>query len=393
MLKSIARIRELAARRFASSYAAEAAAEVSGVAVEDKTAWPYAVPLGRLAKRELVDNIEEIVQYVRELEDFAQEHGLELAFDTRVAGGKQRVPTHALVPSIDAAASVAGPAAKSQLKRARERARVLHHEFARCDAQTLSQALRASDSLDEADLALVVRAASWFMQNDSTGLTPRQVPLEGFHAKWLDSAGHRKLVMLLSGRETLGLVSRPAAVEFAYLDPAYLALGKRRLDSYVLGDAFELPYEPRVALVVENKDTYLWFPQIEGGVCVFGSGKAGVANVGQLPWIGACKHIFYWGDMDADGIEILDAYRASGLDVTSLLMDKEAYARFECYGTSQATGKRSLEQHRTQKLEHLTKDEHELYAMLTDSAHRGPRRIEQERIPLEVARVELLAHL
>lgn len=389
MLKSPERISELVARRFASSFAREAVAEVLGPALGDGCLWPYSVPLGNLAKRELVEGIDALVAYTQRLDALAGRHGLAVEYSMRIAGGRQRVPSHVVVPSLDAAASVAGRGAQAQLRRARERARVLCREFAERDPEQIVQAVRKCDALDDVDFDLVVTAARWFAAHDASGMTPRQVPLEGFHAKWLDSAGHRRIVALLSGKDSLGLASRPAQVEFSYLDPEYLASEKRRLDSCVLGDSWELPYEPDTVVIVENKDTYLWFPQVEGGVCVFGAGKAGIASVPQLGWVRECPHLFYWGDMDADGLEILDAYRAAGLDVSSVLMDIQAYRRYERYGTSRTPGKRPLDEHVPKELPHLQPDELKLYRMLTSPEFTGPRRIEQERIPLNAA----LAHL
>jgi hypothetical protein len=44
--------------------------------------------------------------------------------------------------------------------------------------------------------------------------------------------------------------------------------------------------------------------------------------------------VVYWGDMDADGLEILDGFRAAGVPAVSILMDAAAYEAWEHFGTN-----------------------------------------------------------
>jgi hypothetical protein len=76
----------------------------------------------------------------------------------------------------------------------------------------------------------VCAAAAWFRVNSASGLTLRQVPIEGLHAKWLNT--HRPLVTALARLDTLGLVtSHPQRVHFTYLAPGHLAAGTTRSPS------------------------------------------------------------------------------------------------------------------------------------------------------------------
>ncbi len=61
------------------------------------------------------------------------------------------------------------------------------------------------------------RAAQWFSEHSAAGLTPRQVPIPGLHAKWLNA--HHSTVAELAGMPGLALLPRhPARVHFTYLD-------------------------------------------------------------------------------------------------------------------------------------------------------------------------------
>ena len=84
----------------------------------------------------------------------------------------------------------------------------------------------------DTDFDLLLRAAEWFAGNAETqaGLfTPRRVPVEGLHAKWLNTSQH--LVRELAGLEDLGLLPpHPARIHFTCLDPEHLASRGQRHD-------------------------------------------------------------------------------------------------------------------------------------------------------------------
>jgi hypothetical protein len=99
--------------------------------------------------------------------------------------------------------------------------------------------------------------------------------------------------------------------------------------------------------------------------------------------------------MDADGLRILAQFRAAGIPARSLFMDVPAYERWGRFGTN--TDKRGnpiVAASRLEAPEQLEAHERELWAVLTNPAECGPRRIEQERIPLgdAVAAIAAVRH-
>lgn len=187
------------------------------------------------------------------------------------------------------------------------------------------------DGCDDLECELALKAGSWIGSHGTRGLTYRQVPVPGIDSKWLQNKRRCERLEFLSNKEDLGLVGWPSCVEFAYLDPAHSASGGRHYNSWVYGDASHPPYQPQTVIIVENKDTYLCFPELVGGSCVFRAGYSGASTVGQLPWIQSAQRIVYWGDLNADGFEILNSYRAGGLACSSILMDVETPERLGRY--------------------------------------------------------------
>jgi hypothetical protein len=371
------------ARRLGRSWAEDAVERAGGPAGD--VAWPHSFPLGRVKSVDLESRFAEVTQEVAAWRTWATQHSLLIRTEPRrVAGTEQTLPTHVQIPDIDRAAKIVGGSWPERLTRSRRRAASLLARFP--DLERAGKVLRATDDYSDIDFALLLDAADWFATTDSAAraqLTPRQVPVVGLHAKWLTT--RQALVAELAGIEGLGLLpAHPARIHFTYLDPAHLAGGGRRHDSASVGDVVVLPYAPQVVLISENKDTAVGFPPVPGGVAVEGSGR-GASTHASFEWLFEVPVVAYWGDMDVDGLEILNEFRAAGLVTTSLLMNLAAYDEWERFGTNVDAHGRDLGPRTPRLVEDLTRDEAELYAALASPEWSRFRRIEQERIPLAVA--------
>ena len=342
--------------------------------------WPLTLPLGKPTKADLDTRWTDLRRLAIDWRTWADERGLPLKWETRmVRGTPQTLPTHLTIPDIDSAAALLGDGWPERLARARTRHAVLAEKFPHAAA---SATLRAVDRLTDIDFGLLCDAAAWFATYDATGYTPRQVPIEGLHGKWLNH--NQALVTRLAGRDTLGLVGRPSRVHFTYLDPAHRAAGGRHHDSHTLGDTTTPAYPPRIAVITENKDSAVYFPEVPGGIAIEGNGDAAI-RVLRIPWLAAVPAIVYWGDIDADGYEIVHALRDGGLPVTTILMDGAAYTGYERFGAWTDDKGAPIGCADRQDLHRLTDAEWAVYEQITDPSWSRVRRVEQERIPLDVA--------
>lgn len=383
--KGVDEVRDRLARHYRRVWATELSRGAAGTDV-----WPFRVFLGRPSRAELEREFADIEGELSEVERWALGHGLSCEHERRLVGSAAHsLPTHVCATSLDELAQATGM--QGHLAQVKRRLGRLVRDFPKVGADTLSSLLKACDPevMGETDFDLLCRAALWFSSHDARGMTPREVPLEGFHAKWLDAHGRRALICQLARLDDLCLRERPHLVRFHYLDPEHLAAGGRAHDTLLEGDRNGPAYEPRVVIICENRDSALWFCELEGGICVLGDGMAGVSRFVDVAWVARCRHLFYWGDIDASGFEILAKYRDRGLEVESMLMDKKTYTRYWRFGTDVDARGRRLKGKDALALGGLTTEENELYLALCSPDHRGPRRIEQERIPLDVARAEL----
>lgn len=375
-MKSTAEVLAVLTRRVENAWAGDAAG-VPGT-------WNPRVPLGSPTAADLTSGFAGWAAWARSWSSWASEHGLEVDVRTRrVAGTAQPMPTALLVPDVATAARVIGGTWPQTLRVAHARAATLRARFAHLSPEQLASFIRQVTAWSDLDFELLCAAATWFATEDAAGRTPRQVPIAGMHAKWLNTRQH--LVCALAGRSDLGLAPpHPARVHFTYLDPAHRAAGGRRHDTHTVGDVDTVAYRPRVVLICENKDTVVTFPPVPGAVAVEGNGR-GAGAIAAVPWIVAAEHVVYWGDMDSHGLEILAEFRATGLPVQSMLMDVDAYRTWSRFGTHHDPSGQPLPARPMRDDLALTPGERALYELLCDPQFDGARRVEQERIPLPVA--------
>ncbi len=71
----------------------------------------------------------------------------------------------------------------------------------------------------------------------------------------------------------------------------------------------------------ENADIFCSIPDMQATAVLFGSGKA-VALLAQLVWLQETQ-LLYWGDIDAEGFEILNMLRKYFPRIQSIFMDDE----------------------------------------------------------------------
>ena len=82
-------------------------------------------------------------------------------------------------------------------------------------------------------------------------------------------------------------------------------------------------------LVVENKTTLyttLTLPKMNDSIAIFGSGYS-VCNLQNTQWFNKID-LFYWGDIDVQGFEILSQFRGYFPHAKSVLMDSETFEIF-----------------------------------------------------------------
>jgi hypothetical protein len=121
-------------------------------------------------------------------------------------------------------------------------------------------------------------------------------------------------------------------------------------------------------VVVENRLNLLTLPPIRRGIAIRGEGKA-VTRLSRLKWL-ATNRVFYWGDIDVEGFQILSALRIFVPHVQSIFMTDTVlnhHPRLVREGSG-ATCREPC---------NLTDEEHAAFR----KCNRDNRRLEQEHLP------------
>ena len=325
--------------------------------------------------------------------------------------GGQTVPVRLRLADPAALARFAGGEAATAWRSLAERARQLRERFLRggesdCSgdhglgdglAQVLRRHRAAIAGLDEAGFAQVLEAAAWLAAHPGGRMRPRQMPLRGVDSKWF--ARHRSLVSalhtVLTGGRVLEILDPEDRVRIRILGSGSVA----DMSGVVGGDAVTvegtaalagltdlaapleqiagLPLRPRLVLVSENLESMLALPGWDGVIAVHGSGYA-VSVLERVEWLRDVP-ILYWGDLDSHGFAILHRLRRHLPQVTSVLMDEQTLVDHRDLWV------REEKPHRGE-FDTLTGQEARALARVRAD---GDVRLEQERIPWEVARARL----
>ncbi|MBI3861037.1 MAG: hypothetical protein HY290_03995 [Planctomycetia bacterium] len=229
----------------------------------------------------------------------------------------------------------------------------------------------------------LLQVVDYLVAHPRPGLFARELPLD-VDTKFIEQ--NRRIL-----REWLDLVLAPHDIRsdeehfdrrfgLRYVEPL---IQIRFLDARVQRDAGSLwgacavplhelaATEIRVtrALVVENKVNLLTLPSIPDSVALGGLGNA-VTDLRYLGWLSRLD-LYYWGDLDVEGFEMLSRLRAMFPRTISLFMDTETLATWRNRIATGGTGRNG------DVPTNLTPDEQAAFCICASDN----LRIEQERIP------------
>lgn len=354
---------------------------------EPDSLWPLTIGLKVPAGRKIT-TYEELPRWCKSIRSYCAAHGFECREEGKYLGYiGTKVPTAIVVPDERSAARAVGM--QSDIARRDERLRALSG-LALPDP-TCREVVMHSWKFGDLDYGLIIKAGMFAREHDTTGMTPRSLPIPGVQGKLLENGDVQKVVALIARKDTLGLARHALRISVKYLDPdTHVGFGEILPDSRRLCDLAEPQYPYDLVFIVENRETFVDFPCIPKAACVLGDGKACLAALHHVPWVTNARRIIYWGDMDMDGLEILSGLRQRGLRCESIAMDLPTFLRFEELGTSvDKQGRVMTVTMRPDARVGLLEGELALYDAL---AHHRLQysRIEQEKIPYEVALEEFL---
>ena len=229
----------------------------------------------------------------------------------------------------------------------------------------------------------VCLCADWLNKNQDSNLYIREIHLP-VHTKFIEQ--NKKIIKSLTEKAdsefefeiTFGLRAKPDFVRFRSLsDNIILPFSESMLDEcqILLDDFSKLDesflHKIKNIFIVENEMVYLTFPRYKDSICIWGQGYK-VNILKEIEWFKS-KELYYFGDLDEHGFDILSTYRRCYPQIQSFCMDKNVLDEYEQFLVQ---GKK-LENERIS--ENLNETEKECF-MILRGVKSEKNRLEQERI-------------
>lgn len=230
----------------------------------------------------------------------------------------------------------------------------------------------------------ILKVCQYFKKNPKPNLYIRELPIK-IHTKFIEkNKGVIRELLEILLTEQINSDSKEFEKRFhlKFSEPLirFKILDKEISQKYFSGiDDIAIPVSQfeslnlpiKRVLVVENKTTLyttLTLPKTDETIAIFGSGFS-VYNLKGAQWL-INVELFYWGDIDVQGFEILSQFRSYFPQTQSMLMDKTTFEKFFENDSGTPTNVST-------KL-NLTDGEQQLYEVLKINNWR----LEQEKIPL-----------
>ena len=229
----------------------------------------------------------------------------------------------------------------------------------------------------------LLKVCTYFDNNPHPDLYIRELPIE-VDTKFIEihkSILQKLLDIILLGKISMDVNHFESRYGLKFNDPL---IRMRILDVDLAAESFSgindlsLPVSQfqnispqcQTVFILENINNFLTLPAMNNCIALFGSGFR-VGLLKNTDWL-KNKQIFYWGDIDTHGFQILSQIRGYFPQVDSFLMDKDTFETYHLYHVDGA--ETNLE-----NPENLTEEERSLYNNLFLLNKKN--RLEQEKIP------------
>ena len=225
--------------------------------------------------------------------------------------------------------------------------------------------------------------ANWLCTNPKSNLYLRTIPLE-VHSKFIENS--QTIIHSLISSEKItkentfikqhGLAEKPNHIRFRFLDMTLLsddfAPNEMILTSFDFNNIYKAAFmkDVKTIYIVENEMVYLTFPKVRNAICIWGHGFT-AGQFKQFSWLNNYQ-LFYFGDLDEHGYEILSMFRIAFPGTKSICMNMDTLNEFDRF---RVEGEVLTGEHIPAKL-----TENEMLVFKTLRKDKKRNRLEQERI-------------
>lgn len=362
----------------------------------EEAVFPLRIPLRRPDSKALAEHFEAARQWIAALSAIDKEQAgsgcrLEWQEIAHRQLGRNRIPVAAIVETEKEGLALIGK--QTDADRFRELAATVTAAFPALALWMRQYPLEVIEQAGNWPILLAV--LDWLVRHPGANVYLRQIDASGVDTKFIEQ--HRGLLgdllerVLSSDRidgrysgaknfeQRYGFKRKPLQVRFRFLDRKLSIQGLS--DIAVTSEEFaQMALPIKRVFVTENEINFLSFPDVAGGLMLFGAGY-GFEHFAQADWLRQTE-IFYWGDIDTHGFAILDQLRSTFPSVHSLMMDRATLLEHQMFWGNE-------DRPASRQLERLNAEESALYDELRFDHIAPSLRLEQERIGFAWINAEL----
>lgn len=351
-----------------------------------KGEWPLSVSLGVPTEKDVAGDASGVRRWVDAWANWSGPGKVSWVSRQWACLGTQQLPASLELATPLEAASVLGHGRRWRI--VEQRYQLLIERWPQLAGQSvIGKYFSVLSDYSDQDFSRLLAMLDWLEQNPASGLAPRQLPVAGLDTKWLEKRTGLITDFLRNIRgddapgdfySTCGLRRPAPRIRLRILCPKLRqTVGGLNDIEAPLTEVAQLPINPQHVLIVENLETGLALPDMDGVVAFMRLGNA-VTMLAEVPWLQGCD-ITYWGDIDTHGYAILNRARSLFPNLVSVLMDQETFVSYQDLWVEEDA------QCPEATLPSLMEHESVVFHRLKDGRWGRQLRLEQERIPWPAA--------
>lgn len=359
--------------------------------IEEQGLFPYRIKINVPDSNELSLEFERAIQWAQKLRDKEKSrlgYGYfleEKEINYRIVG-KNRIPAYVVIETTEDALRLLNKNSEAKMfqticQEFFEEWRI-HPRFENLKEWFLKDPFKVISKIGE-NSSKIIPVIKWFENNPKHYVYIRQLDIEGIDTKFIEK--HQSVLGELM--ETLlpkadfdlnqkkfedrfRLRKKPTMVRFRILD---------KNDSIRVFRDITVPFEEfqswdndiENVFFTENEINFLSFPAFKNSIVIFGKGY-GIELLRDVKWL-KNKKVYYWGDIDTHGFNILSIARGFLPKIKSFLMTEQILTEHKALWVTEDKPFLS-------EIKNLTEQEQSLLSKLQND-YFGPKvRMEQERI-------------
>lgn len=222
-----------------------------------------------------------------------------------------------------------------------------------------------------------LKICKYFLSNPKPNLYIRQLPID-IHTKYIsenESVIRSLLEFLISEEINQGekkfekrfnLRCGEPLIRVRFLEPQLSPIDAITDISLTLSEFSNFHARCDNIFIAENLMNFLTLPVLTGTIAIWSGGGFNVSYLKDVDWLKG-KQFYYWGDIDAQGFQILNQFRTYFSNTIAIMMDEETFTSFKNGEGKPATN---------QNLQRLSESELKLYNHL----RQNNMRLEQEKV-------------